>query len=542
VPKDPGIRSQLLGLVAAAAVPFLILIGVALWIQYRTAQTEALDRAYTEARVIAAQVDDHLGNLENLTLGLSRAIGVTSADTAANDALLSGLKAELPGFISDVAVIGLAGENIGSASGARYNIGDRDYFQRALAGQPIAVGDPVQNRRNDEWVLAVARPVRNAAGQIQAVLLIGTLIPKFQEAMQVSHLPAGSLVRILNDKGIIIAVFPEAPGEIGHDLSNLDTVVHHLQAKETSGVSTWGDGVRRFTGYSTAHRAPWLVSVGIPTDVVSASITTQLQRSLLFSIAAIAIASMIAWTLSGSIIRPLQQLERDAAILSDEELSHRTSIEGPSEFGRLGEAFNRMASSMERRRAARIERIDDLQRAKSTLDAVIDASPVAIACSDLDRRLIVWNRAAEDMYGYTEAEVLGHQVRVVPPELIDESVGLHARARAGEIVPAIETTRVRKDGTLVDVRLAAAPVFAEDGRVRGVAFVHEDITARKRAEEQLRQFAHFDQLTGLPNRHAMRVQLESLLADGVRQVSIALLDLDGFKEVNDTLAACRTGG
>ena len=535
MPRPLGIRSQLLGLVAAAAVPFLVLIGVALWIQYRTTQTESLERAYSEARVIAAQIDDHLGNLENLTLGLSRAVGLSPADTAANDALLSGLMAELPGFISDVAVIGRDGENIGSASGARYNIADRDYFQRALDGEPIAVGDPVRSRRSDEWVLPIARPVTNAAGEVQAVLLIGTLISKFQDAIRVGHLPAGSIVRILNDKGIIVAAFPEAPGELGRDLSSLDAVVRHLQAKETSEVSTWSDGVPRFTGYSTAHRAPWLVSVGFPTEVASARLTTRLERSLLFGLVAIAVASTIAWMLSGRIIRPLRQLERDAAMLASGELSHRTSIEGPSEFGRLGEAFNRMASSLERRRNARIEHIDDLQRAKNTLDAVIDASPVAIVCSDLDRRIFVWNRAAEDMYGYTEAEVLGQTVKVVPPEFNEESLEIWRRACAGEIVPAIETTRCRKDGTLVEVRLAAAPVFAEDGRVRGVAFAHEDITARKRAEEQLRQFAHFDQLTGLANRHAMKERLESLLVGGARQVSIALLDLDGFKEVNDTL-------
>ena len=69
MPRRLGIRSQLLGLVAAAAVPFLVLIGVALWNQYRTAQTESLERAYSEARVIAAQIDDHLGNLENLSSG-----------------------------------------------------------------------------------------------------------------------------------------------------------------------------------------------------------------------------------------------------------------------------------------------------------------------------------------------------------------------------------------------------------------------------------------------------------------------------------------
>jgi diguanylate cyclase (GGDEF)-like protein/PAS domain S-box-containing protein len=535
VPRHLGIRSQLLGLVAAAAFPFLILIGVALWIQYRTAHTEALDRAYAEARVIAAQIDDHLGNLENLTLGLSRAIGVTPADTAANDALLMGLKAQLPGFISDIAVTTPDGENIGAASGSRFSRADREYFKEIVAGQRTAAGDPVLSRHSKEWVFPFARAITNAAGELEAVLIVGTRISKFQDAIRVDHLPPGSLVRILNGKGTVIASFPENPAVIGRDLSKAATAVRHLQAKETREVSTWSDKVPRFTGYSTAYRAPWLVGVGLPTEVASAGIATRLERSLLFSLAAIAVASTIAWMLSGRIIRPLRQLERDAAILASGELSHRTSIEGAGEFGRLGQAFNRMASSLERRRNARIERIDGLQRAKNTLDAVIDASPVAIVCSDLERKIFVWNRAAEDMYGYTEADVLGQYVKVVPPELNDESLEIYRRACAGEIVPAIETIRCRKGGTLVNVRLAAAPVFAEDGRVRGVAFVHEDVTARKRAEEQLRQFAHFDQLTGLANRHAMRERLEGLLADGSRQVSIALLDLDGFKEVNDTL-------
>jgi hypothetical protein len=70
VARFTGIRSQLLGLVAAAVVPFLVLIGAGLWNQSRTAQAEAMARALAEARVLGAQLDDHLGNLENLMLGL----------------------------------------------------------------------------------------------------------------------------------------------------------------------------------------------------------------------------------------------------------------------------------------------------------------------------------------------------------------------------------------------------------------------------------------------------------------------------------------
>ena len=113
--------------------------------------------------------------------------------------------------------------------------------------------------------------------------------------------------------------------------------------------------------------------------------------------------------LSGRIIRPLRQFERDAAILASGELSHRTSISAAGEFGKLADAFNRMASSLERRRDAGLEHANELRQAKNTLDAVIDASPVAIVCSDLDRKLFMWNRAAEDIYGYTEAEVLGQR-------------------------------------------------------------------------------------------------------------------------------------
>ena len=76
----------------------------------------------------------------------------------------------------------------------------------------------------------------------------------------------------------------------------------------------------------------------------------------------------------------------------------------------------------------------------------------------------------------------------------------------------MELKRLRKDGTLVDVRVAAAPMYNLDGTVRGVAWAYEDITGRKKAEEQLRRLAHYDQLTGLPNRLSLQKELDALLA------------------------------
>jgi len=140
--KVHGIRPQLLGLVAAAAVPFLILIGIGLWNQWRAQQAEALQRAHAEARVIAARVDDHIGDLENLMVGLSLAVSTNPSDVEANDALLRRLLPDLPRYIANVVVVGLDGENIGHTHGHRYNVRDRDYIQRVLAGERLVVGDP----------------------------------------------------------------------------------------------------------------------------------------------------------------------------------------------------------------------------------------------------------------------------------------------------------------------------------------------------------------------------------------------------------------
>jgi len=205
--------------------------------------------------------------------------------------------------------------------------------------------------------------------------------------------------------------------------------------------------------------------------------------------------------------------------------------------GVLAENFNCMAEALERREDEARAAADELRKAKDTLAAVIDASPVAIVCSDADRRLVLWSRGAEQMFGYSAEEVLGGRTRIIPSGDEAMSQSLFDRAFRGETIRDVQFKRRRKDGTLVEVRVAAAPMHNSDGSVRSVAWVYEDVTERKKAEEQLRRLAHYDQLTGLPNRLLLQKELGRLLSGdrGGRPTSIALFDLDGFKDVNDTL-------
>src|SRR3954468_17611022 len=94
-----SIRSRLLGLVVATAVPLAGLIGFGLWNQWRGDHAEAIRRAGEEARLLAAQVDDHINTLDNLLTGLSHALSWNPADQGANDELLRRVKGELPPYI-----------------------------------------------------------------------------------------------------------------------------------------------------------------------------------------------------------------------------------------------------------------------------------------------------------------------------------------------------------------------------------------------------------------------------------------------------------
>src|SRR5882672_9821392 len=194
-----SIRSQLLGLVIATVVPFTALIGAGLWNEWQSDQAAAIQRATNEARLLAAQVDDYIGNLDNLLTGLSRAVSADPADVRQNDALLRGVRRELPGLISNILVFALDGSNIGTSSdGSRSsNINDRAFFRQILAGQRISISEVIRARASGNLVVTVARPVEDVAGRLQAVVVVGTLLERFQDALRVQGLPAGSVVRIL---------------------------------------------------------------------------------------------------------------------------------------------------------------------------------------------------------------------------------------------------------------------------------------------------------------------------------------------------------
>src|SRR6201999_1347586 len=108
-----------------------------------------------------------------------------------------------------------------------------------------------------------------------------------------------SIVRVLNEDGIVVAQSEDAAEWISRDLRDIPSVARQMRAKEISEVVRWPDGIVRITGSSTANEAPWLVSVGLPTDIAFAAVVSRLGWAAVFSSLALAMAFAIAWMLSG---------------------------------------------------------------------------------------------------------------------------------------------------------------------------------------------------------------------------------------------------
>jgi PAS domain S-box-containing protein len=167
------------------------------------------------------------------------------------------------------------------------------------------------------------------------------------------------------------------------------------------------------------------------------------------------------------------------------------------------------------------------------LQAVIDSSPLALVEFGLDTRIRLWNPAAERIFGWSREEMLGRGgLPMAPPSKREEAEELFERVREGESVNDYETVRLGKDGTLVAVSIAAAPVRDASGRVVGNMVAYTDITERKAQDAEVHRLnaelhARLEELAASRARivtagDVERRRLERNLHDGAQQRLVAL--------------------
>ena len=189
--------------------------------------------------------------------------------------------------------------------------------------------------------------------------------------------------------------------------------------------------------------------------------------------------------------------------------------------------------------------VEQLRRTKKFLDMIIENVPVPIMVKHVasgkaaDCRYSLVNRACEELFGVSRDQIIGKTPHeLYPKERADFIVAENNDTlnAAEPVVISDHVVETPNNGT----RYAVARSFAvrdDDQKPQYLLTVLEDVTERRRWEQRVSRMAHYDTLTDLPNRATFNDALEAAIQQAAKtgeEVAVLSLDLDGFKDANDT--------
>ena len=172
------------------------------------------------------------------------------------------------------------------------------------------------------------------------------------------------------------------------------------------------------------------------------------------------------------------------------------------------------------------------------ITSLIEQTPLGFIEWNQECEIIGWNPAATTIFGYAKDEVLGRTTEFLYDkkksfllQQVENDLFLFGKDFTGT------AENVTRDGTMIICEWNDTPLFDEAMNVVGAASFVEDVTDRVNLETRIKQQAYFDPLTGLPNRHRLMEELNRVVALAQRSqayCSLLFIDLDHFKEINDT--------
>ena len=252
-----------------------------------------------------------------------------------------------------------------------------------------------------------------------------------------------------------------------------------------------------------------------------------------------------------SVIHP-EDLNEVESRMRDHILGHSAHFESEHRVRNADGAWVKVRARgkiVERNSAGRATRVagtarditlmDHAERERRIASEVLNSMTEAVTVIDLDFRFVSVNHAFSYITGYTEEEVIGLSTSLLdssqhPPQFYEQMrLTMQQTGRwSGEM------WQRRKDDEEFLCSIEAVEVIEPNGKRGYFVAVLNDITEKKRAEQELRYLANFDTLTGLPNRALLSERLARAIVRARRQdtlVGVLFLDLDRFKEINDSL-------
>jgi len=506
-----SLRPRLLLLVLLSVVPALGLILYTALEQWRLAVAQVPEQALRLTQIISSNEERLIEGARQLLVTVARLPEVQGGESSACSRLFAELLKQ-HSLYANFGAIKPNGDLFCSALPTRrpLNAADRAYFQRAIKTRNFAIGDYQIGRATGRPSINFGYPIVDDAGQVRAVIYAALDLAWLNELLAEAQLPLGATLTVIDHKGTILARHPEPEKWIGKSVPEAPVAEAVLtQRGEGTAKVTGTDGIPRlyaFMRLGTAPQTPSLyVSVGIPAKTVFADVDRILVRNLI-GLAIVGLLAIVAAWVAGNlfVLQPVNVLVSTAKRLSAGDLSARTGLpNGHGELSSLASAFDEMADALQTRAAA--------ERAAETRFAnIVDIAADAIIAINESQRIVLFNKGAEQNFGYCAEEVLGQPLDLLLPVRFVEAHRrhIHAFAEAPESSRRMGERREifgrRRDGTEFPAE-ASISKFDQDGQTLFTVILR-NITERKQVEERIQR--HLERIRAL---HEIDLAISSTL-------------------------------
>jgi len=337
--------------------------------------------------------------------------------------------------------------------------------------------------------------------------------------------PRQRLIITASDKRRVLEVLPAAGIS-----PTLDRFINGYQG---SAIFVNPTGVEVLASTRTVPLTGWYVGAILPTAEVFSPIADLQKRMFLATLALTIVAAGLTWWILRREISPLLDAANTlAALPTAVKPMQALPIAQNDEVGRLIGGFNHLLETLSQRE-------HELQDSEQRFRTLMEQIPgVAVQGYAMDGTVTFWNAAAEHLYGYRAEEALGGNLLelIIPLEMRDGvAQAMQQMAQTREPIPAGELMLQTKSGARVPV-FSSHALLKPPGQPLELFCLDIDLSETKRAQEQVRQLAFYDPLTGLPNRRLLGDRLSQTMAASKRSgiyAALMFLDLDNFKPLND---------
>lgn len=396
-----------------------------------------------------------------------------------------------------ISVINAEGNVVDSSyTSARANYSDRDFFkaQRDSQSDELFINPPVIGRISGEARVPMSLRMSRPDGSFAGVVILSVGPSNFTGFYNQADLGGRGMLELTGLDGVVRARKIGQENSYGQDARQLGWFVRQSESQTGSFIDDGAllDGVARIVSYRVLPGYPVMVAVGTAYDDALAPV---LQRRTYY-LAAAGAGSAILLVFAYLLIVQLDRRRKTVIALEASEVLYRAT-------------FHQAATGIAR------------------------ATP--------EGEILEANQKFHDMLGFESDELNGRMlVELSDPDCRHKTQRFLARCVSEDVSGAsseIEKSYRRKDGSRLWVHEALGVVREADGSPLYLVIITQDITKRKELEARLSYDAMHDMLTGLANRNMFYDRLDHVLASARRNgrlAAVLYMDLDGFKEVNDT--------